>query len=147
MTTKELTVKKTTKTLSKYTNVDKRYEAFVHEYINNGFNATKAYMEVYKVKETSARSSSSQLLANINIKKELSKQLGKLGLEEYISREMVINDIQQLIDTTPNPNVKARMVELKAKIAGMLQSDTTINVGVFAGVEKQVDDIYLKRGV
>ncbi len=134
-----------TKTLSKYTNVDKRYEAFVREYINNGFNGTKAYMEVYKVKETSARSSSSQLLANINIKKELSKQLSEIGLDEYISREMVINNIETLLTTTPNDNVRARLIELQAKISGLLKEDTTINFGVFNGVEKAVDDIYLKR--
>src|ERR1044071_925953 len=75
------------KTAKKPTLSDK-HKAFIDEYMR-GLNATQAYMRVYKgTKYEAARSSSSALLTNPNIKAEIAERFKARAMpaEEVISR-------------------------------------------------------------
>ena len=100
-----------------------KHKLFADTYLINGFNALKAYKEVYKdAKEKSAESASSRLLENVKIqeylqkaKNEASKKLG------YDQQRLIIEleDAQEMAKKQNNANAYIKATEVKAKLLGL----------------------------
>ena len=60
-------------------NISNKQKIFIENYINNGFNATKAYLDAgYKTTYNGARTEGSKLLAKPNIKKEILNRIDNI---------------------------------------------------------------------
>lgn len=82
----------------KYSAADLKYKEFVNEYLNNGFNATNAYMAVYKPdKRKTAESGGSRLLKKERVKQFI-KDFENLDEEDKVSKEQIIKNIVSIRD-------------------------------------------------
>ena len=119
---------------SKHTLKDK-YNLFINEYINNGFNATQAYAKVYKVPVNhSCEVMASRLLRNVKVLKLYCQALAKMELditEEFILQE-VINILKQ--PKTENKD-KLRSLELLSRIKGYMKPDSQTKVSIYQSLE------------
>jgi phage terminase small subunit len=84
-----------------------KHTLFVYEYINNNFNATRAYMAVYEVDENTAAVNGCKLLTNANIRQAIDKaidesimadkkELAKRVIAEY--KKIAFSDVKNYID-------------------------------------------------
>lgn len=81
--------------MEKLTN--KKHIAFCQEYLNNGMNATQAYLSVYKsVKKVKvAEAASSRLLSNVKVAHYLSEAQAKAVKKSEITREKIIKRLNE----------------------------------------------------
>jgi phage terminase small subunit len=81
--------------------ISEKHKSFCDEYINNGFNGTKAYLAVYKsVKsEDAARTNASKLLAKANIKAYVEQKQKELRQKAEIDRDYILEEYKQLLES------------------------------------------------
>lgn len=84
---------------------------FCEEYVNNGNNATKAYMLVYKTckKEETAMAASSRLLRNVKVNKYITELRQKLQDKAIMTAEERMNWLTKVI----NGEIKEQSAVLK----------------------------------
>jgi len=126
-------------------NRDRRYRRFVKEYINNGFNASDAYSKAYKIKKSPETAQCGhRLLININCVKILCEELRKMGVDDYIGKEYIVDKAIDLLTTAKQESTRARVLELLSKVGGLTkEQQSTINV--YSNLDSKKDDILLKR--
>lgn len=97
-----------------------RWSLFVDAYLDN-FNATEAYMTIYKTKKrATARTNASRLLTNANIRKEIERKLNiQRATESYL--------VARLYEIATNKKTRHTMsavkaLEILAKKSGMLKT-------------------------
>ena len=69
---------------------------FVDEYCSNGLNATQAYLSVYRGSYKNAMASSSRLLRNDKIKKEIDKRLNTVAEKQGITQERLLRHMSKI---------------------------------------------------
>ena len=79
-----------------------KHKAFCDEYLANGLNATQAYKSVYKVSDKVAGASGPRLMENVRIKEYLQEQMDKTAEKLEITREFLIKEYLELIDSAKN---------------------------------------------
>ena len=72
------------------------HEAFVRAFIANNFNATRAYMAVYKCTEATARRNGSLLLTNTDIQKAVRRALDDTLDDLEITPQRVLEEIARM---------------------------------------------------
>ena len=83
-----------------------RHQMFADEYLSNGFNASAAYMVVYKgVDEDTAKANGSRLLAKDSIKAYIDEKILSLRQEKKIEREDLVNELLQIISSCKTQGV------------------------------------------
>lgn len=94
---------------------------WANEYINNGANGTKASLKVYDCDYKTAQTIASENMAKEPIKAFIESHLHRLGTPEWIEQQ-IVKDIM-----SDNPQIRARMLELLAKVRSMV-TEKRINV-------------------
>jgi len=127
--------------------IQRRYKAFVKEYIDSGFNATEAYSRVYKLKDRdSAKQCGYRLLTNVYVASLLEAELVKLNVDSLVSKPVIVADIENLLPSLKSEQAKCRLLELKAKI-GHLYDDNKPNLTQINVFSEQISAICAKRGI
>ena len=102
--------------------LNKKQMAFLDELFINGFNATQAYLSVYKgVSEDTAKANGSKLLANANVKEEYERRQAENRIKYEVNKDEVVEVVKKILKTTDfNPvhtaNLKA--ADLLCKMFG-----------------------------
>ena len=78
--------------------MNEKQKLFVREYLKD-FNGTRAYKEVYKCDDNTAKVNASRLLTNANIQKEIQEQANKRLEKVDISIENVLNELKAIAFT------------------------------------------------
>lgn len=126
---------------------ERRYRKFCKEYLNNGFNASKAYQDTYKQKDKdNAKVSAANLLTNINCVKVMVDELRKIGVDEYCSKEFIVQKCTEKLKNIKNEANMVRILELMSKI-GHLTKDGQVQVAIFSDVEQAERAILKRRGL
>lgn len=114
--------------------VNKRWELFLNQlYKNNDWNISKAYMQVYKVKNPeTARANASELLTNPNFKEYHNKYIQEI---RGINKENILSFFKDKLQNAKKEENSIRSAENLAKILGMYQEQSSqtpiqINVGI-----------------
>ena len=83
--------------MAKLTN--KKHIQFCNEYLQNGLNATQAYLSVYKnvKKKATAEVNGSKLLSNAKVKAYIEEEQAKTAKKLEVTREDIVNEYLQLI--------------------------------------------------
>ncbi len=105
-----------------------KQEAFVQEYLSNGFNATAAYWNVYSNVKTyrTAAVNGSRLLKNADIQKKILAFQDKIEQKTIRSRERVLKELAKVayakVDTLEGVTYaeKRKYLEAISKIEGYL---------------------------
>lgn len=93
------------------------WSSFIDVYIANGFNATKAYLSVYKnVSPRTASSNAYRLLTNADIRKEIDARLQA----QSITRDWVLANLKRLVDQRDDYTA-VKALEILARILGMIK--------------------------
>ena len=123
---------------------------FCHEYVKNGNNGTRAYMEVYKADEETARRNASRLLTKADVKeyiKSLQKELKDEAIMSAKERMKwlteVVKDIQREVtsirtadedliigDKNADLNTKIKAIDIMNKMDGEYVTKVEGNVGI-----------------
>lgn len=77
-----------------------KQELFLQKYLENGYNATKAYMDIYNVTELVAKASSSRLLANANLQSVISEYKADLAKKSEITKEEMLKELKDILSNT-----------------------------------------------
>lgn len=103
-----------------------RHQTFLSEYVQNGFNASKAYQAVYEdSSEDAARKSASRLMTREDIQKALAERV------QAISPDYVLSEIQSIGDKAIRPSDKLRAMELLGKYHALFK-ETNQNLNLNA---------------
>jgi len=96
--------------------------AFVKEYINNGFNALRAYETVHKCAFSTANANSSNFLKRPRVYEAVMNQLTDgIGFnEDYVKTEM----IKRAKDKTRSENSQDKNLDNVAKIIGVYKNES-----------------------
>jgi phage terminase small subunit len=106
-----------------------KHKLFVEYYLGNGYNATKAYLSAYpKVTELVAAASASRLLLNVNIKSAIDKKVEKTITKLELSRESLIQDLQEIKEEqkTKNSHASIKAIEVISKLLGLYETKVDI---------------------
>lgn len=104
--------------------LSKRHQTFLSEYVQNGFNATKAYKDVYDpANDNVAAACSSRLLSKDKIQKALEERV------QNITPEWVLSEIQSVGKEATRPSDKLRALELLGKYHALFK-DTSQNLNL-----------------
>lgn len=123
---------------------------FCHEYVKNGNNGTRAYMEVYKVDEETAMASASRLLRNDKVKEYIESLQKELKEDAIMSAKErmewlteVVKDIQREVtsirtadeeiilgDKNADLNTKIKAIDIMNKMTGEYVTKVEGNVGI-----------------
>ncbi len=98
-----------------------KQELFIQKYLENGYNATRAYMDIYPGKtEKVATAASSRLLTNVNIKDLIDKYKKELADKSNIKKEDMLNHLMDILDNNKNDNPRAALgaIELITRMLG-----------------------------
>lgn len=94
--------------------LNNKQQLFCKYYIDNKWNATKAYMKAYSSKnEKTARTNASRLLTNANILREIDQILS----DSWLNNHFIDIELLSLIKQSDNPNVKIRAITEYNKLA------------------------------
>jgi phage terminase small subunit len=109
-----------------------KHEMFCQEYMINGFNATKAYISVYKVSDKVAEASSSRLFGNVKIKTRLDELKKETQKYYKITKEELLNDLKDIKDRNKGLRDQTAMkaIEIISKMSGFdapIKQDITIS--------------------
>lgn len=118
-----------------------RHQTFLSEYVQNGFNASKAYRDVYLTEDEGvSRACASRLLTNENIQKALAELVNK------ITPEYVLSLISSIAMDGKRDSDRLRAMELLGKYHALFK-DTTQNLNIHAitsddleGLRKRLED-------
>lgn len=103
-----------------------RHELFVEEYLVNGYNATRAYLKVYKdVEYESASQLAKELLKRDDIKAYIEKRKGDIATQCDITREKMIKELIDIMNVNKNtkPAMALKAIEQISKMAGLNEAD------------------------
>lgn len=123
---------------------------FCHEYVKNGNNGTRAYMEVYKADEETARRNASRLLTKADVKEYIESLQEELKDEAIMSAKErmkwlteVVKDIQREVtsirtadedvivgDKNADLNTKIKAIDIMNKMDGEYVTKVEGNVGI-----------------
>ena len=123
---------------------------FCHEYVKNGNNGTRAYMEVYKADEETARRNASRLLTKADVKEYIESLQKELKDEAIMSAKErmkwlteVVKDIQREVtsiriadedvivgDKNADLNTKIKAIDIMNKMDGEYVTKVEGNVGI-----------------
>ena len=78
--------------------MNEKQKLFAREYLKD-FNGTRAYKEVYKCDDNTAKVNASRLLTNANIQKEIQEQANKRLEKVDISIDDVLNELKAIAFT------------------------------------------------
>ncbi len=112
---------------------NKRHKKFADEYLTNGFNATKAYLAVYKdVKQESAEALSSKLLSNIKVEEYIKASQLVLSKKYEITKESLIKDLADIKEAQKENNATAaiKAIEVISKMLGLFEPDKIQHSGI-----------------
>lgn len=120
-----------------YEDLSLRHQTFLSEYVQNGFNASKAYADVYESKDSAtAEACSSRLLSKDKV------QLALAELVNTITPEYILSSIASIASQGSARNSdKLRALELLGKYHALFK-DTTQNLNLHAIT---ADDLGLLR--
>lgn len=109
-----------------------KHEKFCQEYMINGFNATKAYVSVYKVSDKQAESNGSRLMGNDKIITRLDELKKETRQQYQITKEELLNDLQNIKDRNMGVRDQTAMkaIEMISKMSGFdapIKQDITIS--------------------
>ena len=118
-----------------------KHELFTQALLKQGGNQTKAYLEVYHgIKNSSARTNASRLLAIISIRKRLTELLDAqgLGIIELAKRLKDLTEARKRCAVggfVPDNNARLEAIKIALRIHGLLshKSDT---VGLYLSHEQ-----------
>lgn len=129
--------------------INMKQQAFCHQYLSNGMNATIAYQSVYSgVSYSVAAANASELLTKTKIKAFLEELRADLKKKEYIERSFIVQTLLGLIkrctEEGDHTNLNRALAELN-KLMGFYEptkSQVTGNISheyqlLFPGVENQ----------
>ena len=72
-------------------------QAFVNDYLKNGYNATKAYLAIKpKSKYTSAKVMGARWLTRVDIKEAIQREMDKGGVTSVASRAYLIQEAHEV---------------------------------------------------
>lgn len=109
-----------------------KQEMFCQEYMVNGFNATQAYVKVYKTTDKVGGASGPRLLDNVRIKERL-EELKKETRQFYrITKEELLNDLNDIKNNNKGvrDGIAMKAIEIISKMSGYdapLKQDITIS--------------------
>lgn len=92
-----------------------KQKLFIAAYLANGFNATRAYMAVYQVEETTAAVNASRLLSNANIRESIDEEISALLPDKKEQTLQVLKAWNDVMSGDSSDSVKIRAGELIAK--------------------------------
>jgi hypothetical protein len=96
------------------------WQVFITEYLTNGNNATRAYLECHAVKTTTAEVESCRLLRNPKFKKLMDSAIEALNQKQSMTREEWIKTLTEVgkVKTGINGATKVKALELLGKSLG-----------------------------
>ncbi len=102
-----------------------KHKLFAEEYISNGFNATRAYMKIYKVEENIAGTSGYRLLKNVQIKEFVNEAKERMRKELDIKKEDILMDLLFINERNKedNPQHALKAIEIINKMLGLNEPD------------------------
>lgn len=124
------------------------YEVFAREFVNCGFNQTKAYQAcvdkgIYA--GTDACSNGHSMVRMPAVWKKINEVMEETGLKDLISDEFIYSNLVKLFDESEHTSEKIKIMEMLAKIKGLLKpTSTNINVAVFDS-NNLASSMYSKR--
>jgi len=96
-----------------------KQKLFVKHYMTNGYNATQAYLSAYPDSSyDSAKSSSTDLLANPYIKEYLQKEQEEVADALLITKEKLINKLLEIINSDGRQSDKVSAMKLLSDMTG-----------------------------
>lgn len=101
--------------------MNNRHQQFCDEYLNNGLNATKAYLSVYKtVTEETAKVNGCKLLTKTNIKEYIDIKREETSKTLNITKESLIQDLIDIKNANKidRPVVATKAIEVINKMQG-----------------------------
>lgn len=107
---------------------NKKHIAFINEYFINGFNATQAYISVYKkVNEETAKVNGCKLLTNTNILAEISKRQIEIKEKHEITVEELVTVSKRIMvnNEDEKPGVSLKAIAELAKLSGSYATEKT----------------------
>ena len=115
---------------------------FCHEYIKNGNNGTRAYMEVYDVDEETARRSASRLLTKDDVRKYIESLQDELKEETIMSAkermEWLTKVIKGEIEQNAYTTDKLKSIDIMNKMTG--EYVTKIEGDIGATIRVDIED-------
>lgn len=105
-----------------------KQETFCQEYVNNGFNAFRAYMFAYPYcKENSADANSIRLIGKDRIKARIDEIKAEISQKFELTREYVVNGLKDLAENQKelNPAVSRAAFSDLGRIAGVFEADNS----------------------
>ncbi len=97
-----------------------KWVMFLDEYMNNGFNGTKAYIKIYEIQNhKTARAAAARLLANGSIRAEIDYRLTR----QTVTDAAIIHGLWQIAKYRDVKRINAAVsaLGLLARIRGMLR--------------------------
>jgi len=101
--------------------MNNRHQQFCDEYLNNGLNATQAYLSVYKnVTEETAKVNGCKLLTNTNIKDYIDTKREETSRNLNVTKESLIQDLIDIKNANKidRPVVATKAIEVINKMQG-----------------------------
>lgn len=98
-----------------------KQELFVQKYLENGYNATRAYMDAYPGKdENTAAVNGHKLLRSTNIQDLIAKHKKELADKSEITKEYLIQQLKDILEDNKENNPKAALgaIEQITKMLG-----------------------------
>ena len=102
--------------------LNKKQLAFLDEYFVNGMNGTQAYLSVYKgVTEETARTNSSRLLTNANVKAEFERRQEEIRLKYEINKDEIVEITKRIMKDNEKsmPPFSLKAIEILTKLGGL----------------------------
>lgn len=109
-----------------------KHKLFADVYLTNGFNALKAYKEVYKdCKEKSAESASSRLLENVKIQQYIKQKQNETANKHNITRDSLVEELNEVKELAKVPDQFGKInstaiikaIEVQAKLLGLNEAE------------------------
>lgn len=125
--------------------VTDKQRAFVVEYCNNGFNATKAAIKAGYSAHT-ASVTGCETLAKPYIREEVDRYMSKKQDKAEITREYIIDLMLEIALKAEKDSDKVRSAELISKLKGFL-GEKTINTTIFANIDDKKQRILRERAI
>lgn len=108
--------------------LDHKIKLFCRRYIENGFNGSKTYKEIYKVKNDNlAKVNASNLLTNANIREYILSLIPNDDLKE---KEIIIEAFNKERPNNISWRDLARIMNLSLTMKGKLNKDTKADIKI-----------------
>lgn len=105
-----------------------KHKAFCKELMKNGFNATKAYKNVYKCSDKVANASGARLLVNDSIKQYVKKMTDKDDNKTLVTVEEIINGLKEDIENASKAKQYSAVIKARELLGKYLAIWTDKNI-------------------